>query len=343
MKARMLLLLTVASAAPAVFGLGEFLPNEAETLFKHWVQEHSKDYGTEAEHHKRFGIFQMNLRTIHKHNKNTNYTYKLGLGPFTDLTGEEFDRDVVGSCMLDIKPEHERNVEILDTTNSDADIDWTAKTCGSGACVTPVKNQKQCGSCWAFSSTGEIESRAAIKSGTLVSLSEQMLVDCSKKQGNEGCNGGLMDNAFKYVEQKGGLCTEADYPYDAKTGRLCKADSCTVKDAITSYKDVAKNSEDQLGAAIQDGPVSVAIQANKAVFQHYKSGVVNGKCCDGLLAQHCKLDHGVLLVGSVNGAWKVKNSWGPTWGDKGYVMLAKGQANGQGECGIAMQPSYVVV
>lgn len=320
----------------------QFLESEYQTMYTHYLKEYNKNYD-DAERQKRFDIFQTNLNTIQAHNA-ANHTWKMGFGPFTDLTADEFYAQAVGGCYMEARPDSERNVEILEATGPFDDIDWTTKSCGSGACVTPVKNQASCGSCWAFSSTGEIEARVAIKTDkAVVSLSEQQLVDCSKKEGNHGCNGGLMDDAFKYVEQSGGLCTEESYPYTAKTGTTCKASSCGgMNDAITSYKDVARNQEAQLGAALQAGPVSVAIQANKAIFQHYKNGVISGKCCGGMVKERCQLDHGVLLVGDVNGAWKVKNSWGASWGDKGFVMMAKGHEK-EGECGIAMEPSYVIV
>jgi len=341
-----MLLLAILTAGNALnVGLVDeslrFQQTEYETLYNHYLQEHGKTYDS-AEKAKRFGIFQANLNLIQAHNAQ-NLTWKMGFGPFTDMTADEFYAQAVGGCYMGQgKPDSERNVELLDVSQPFADVDWTTKTCGTGACVTPVKNQASCGSCWAFSSTGEIESRVAIKTGKLVSLSEQQLVDCSKAEGNKGCNGGLMDDAFKYVQKSGGLCTEESYPYTAKTGRECKAKSCGgMDDAITGFKDVARDNEAQLAAAIQQGPVSVAIQANKAIFQHYKSGVIKGKCCGGMIKERCQLDHGVLLVGDVNGAWKVKNSWGPTWGDKGYVMLEKGHDK-EGECGIAMQPSYII-
>merc|ERR1712093_700734 len=146
-------------------------------------------------------------------------TWKMGLGPFTDWTADEFESKMIGGY---VPKRHNRDAPLLDESTMADSIDWTARTCGSGPCVTKVKNQGQCGSCWAFSTTGSVESREAIANGKLVSLSEQQLVDCSKAEGNKGCNGGLMDDAFKYVEKSGGLCTEESYPYTAKTGRVCK-------------------------------------------------------------------------------------------------------------------------
>ena len=221
-------------------------------------------------------------------------------------------------------------------------VDWVAK----GA-VTHVKNQGQCGSCWSFSTTGALEGAYYLKYGHLESFSEQQLVDCDNRQhgGKDmGCNGGLMDNAFSWIENKNkGLCSESAYPYvsgETRKQGTCQ-ETCDVVSGsdIKGFVDVKNNSDDAMMQALSQQPVSIAIQADQKDFQLYKSGVFTESC-------GTSLDHGVLAVGygSKSGVdyYKVKNSWGETWGDSGYIYLARGSEynNGKGQCGMLMQASY---
>merc|ERR1712100_171659 len=212
-----------------------------------------------------------------------------------------------------------------------ASIDWASQ----GA-VTPVKNQGQCGSCWAFSTTGSLEGRTFTATGSLPVLSEQQFVDCDKAS-DQGCNGGLMDNAFTYAKQSDGVCTESSYPYRGVDGS-CKASSCTVgleASAITGFKDVS-SSVSALEEAVAAGPVSVAVEADQGSWQFYNGGVLSSSCGQ-------QLDHGVLAVGygteSGTKYWKVKNSWGASWGEGGYLRIA--QAGNL--CGIQNSASYPVI
>jgi C1A family cysteine protease len=311
----------------------ELQENEYESLWNQFVSEHSKTYKPH-EVMNRFTTFKDNVNFIVDHNKNhaARLGYTVGVNQFADMTNAEFKRAYTGLNALQ-KPTQDA-VELLDTANLPANIDWTTKNA-----VTPVKNQGQCGSCWAFSTTGSVEGAYAIKTGKLLSFSEQELVSCAGSFGNQGCNGGLMDNGFKYIQQSGDTL-ESNYPYTGKTGTCNKAKTSPVAVKVTGYKDVASKNEAQLQAAVAQQPVSVAIEADQSGFQFYKSGVFSGKC-------GTKLDHGVLVVGygTDNGKdyWKVKNSWAATWGDKGYIRMARNIQNKAGQCGVAMQPSYPTV
>jgi cathepsin L len=215
-----------------------------------------------------------------------------------------------------------------------ASVDWRTQ-----GYVTPIKDQGQCGSCWAFSAVASLEGQHFKASGKLVSLSEQNLVDCSKKQGNQGCNGGLMDQAFTYIKVNNGIDTEASYPYKA-VDQKCKFSAANVGATDTGFTDITSGSESDLETAIATvGPISVAIDASHGSFQLYKSGIYYEKKCSS-----SQLDHGVTVVGyGVNGTsefYIVKNMWGTSWGTDGYIMMSKNKKN---NCGIATTASFPTV
>merc|ERR1712093_349156 len=259
------------------------------------------------------------------HNADETQTYTQGVNQFTDLTLEEYQALPIrgfksakeqGLAHLGV---HEYQGEELA-----ASVNWVTK----GA-VTPVKNQGQCGSCWAFSTTGGVEGAHFIASGTLMSFSEQQLVDCDH-YGDNGCNGGLMDHAFTYLEHYK-IMTESAYPYVARRQPTCHYNAAEGKVGVTTYHDVTRSAAG-LKAAIVKQPVSVAIEADQSAFQLYHSGVITHGC-------GTRLDHGVLAVGygtTDEGIEYilVKNSWGPGWGAQGYVKMAPDQ------CGVTLAASY---
>merc|ERR1711871_1810570 len=309
----------------------------------------NKVYKTLEEEAKAMAAFAENDAFIVAHNKE-GHSYTVGHNVYSDMTNAEFKEKMTGYKTRDAYLRRKKNVDHslhAKFASAPSSIDWSQK----GA-VTPIKNQGQCGSCWAFSTTGSTEGAYQIATGKLLSFSEQELVDCAGSYGNQGCNGGLMDNGFKYLEAKGDAL-ESKYSYTGKTGS-CSAskssDPALAKGSVTSFNDVTSDSETQLLAAVNKQPVSVAIEADQSGFQFYKSGVFSGTC-------GTNLDHGVLVVGygtdSGKDYWKVKNSWGTTWGQEGYILLERssssnstgrkllgGGGGGSGECGLLKQPSF---
>ena len=304
---------------------------EYKKEFSKFVDTYDKTYDYD-EYNIRYNIFKDNLDKINTHNDQfycNQHSWKMKVNEFTDMQSHEFKQKFTGTVNK-LQSSVTFTSSFPKTNTLPLSFDWSTK----GA-VTPVKNQQQCGSCWAFSTTGSTEGAWFIKYGNLVSLSEQQLVDCSKAEGNDGCSGGLMDNGFKYIENNG-LCTESDYGYTAQDG-TCQT-ACKPAVHITSFVDVEQNNESILQAAVYHTPISVAVEADQ--WQFYSSGVLTTAC-------GTNLDHGVLLVGwgiqNNVSFWKVKNSWGPDWGDEGYILLQRNVASPSGQCGIAMQPSYPIV
>lgn len=301
-------------------------------------------YSTVQELENRYEIFKDNLDFIISHNLNSKSSFTLGINNFADMTFDEYRKLFISGL-----PRNENKVTFGSSFNCQPysdhlssipdSIDWRYK----GA-VTSVKDQGQCGSCWAFSSTGAIEGALAISQNVLVNLSEQQLVDCATgvAYSSHGCNGGLMDGAFKYVSQYG-QCNYTDYPYTSgttMTGGTCKKCSSVVK--VTSCFDVTPNDQLALKSAVSRQPVSIAIEADTRYFQLYSSGVLTSSTCG------TNLDHGVLIVGygEESGVkyWLVKNSWSTSWGDDGYVKIERSDnTNDAGVCGIASMASFPVV
>lgn len=329
----LLALVLVTSAVPLTFQT-----HQIEETWKLYKSTHKKSYSGPIEVARKL-IFHENLNRINAHNIEADlgkHTYWLGINEYADWSNQEFrafmngfrkSQNYTSTGSTFLPPQ---NMDSLPT-----EVDWREQ-----GYVTPVKNQKACGSCWSFSATGSLEGQHFRKTGKLVSLSEQNLVDCSVPEGDHGCNGGLMDFAFKYVKENGGIDTEQCYPYEAQELQCRYQPTCNSAQC-TGYTDIPHGEESALQQALATvGPISVAIDAAHPSFQLYKHGVYNEPQCSST-----QLDHGVLAVGygtdqSGKDFWLVKNSWGPTWGMDGYIKMSR---NANNQCGIASSASYPLV
>ncbi|KAL0869364.1 hypothetical protein ABMA27_007612 [Loxostege sticticalis] len=311
---------------------------QAEQLFYNFLTTYKPDYVNDhVEMAKRFDIFKDNIRKIHELN-----IYELGtatytVNRFTDLTQEEFSSKYLGlkPSLRDANqvPMPEAKIPKVDVPEA---FDW--RTYGA---VTPVKDQGSCGSCWAFSVTGNIEGQWKIQTGDLISLSEQELVDCDKL--DHGCNGGLPDNAYRAVEELGGLETKNDYPYEGEDDK-CSYNKTLSRVHISGAVNISSNETEMAQWLVHNGPISIGINAN--AMQFYRAGISHPWKA---LCNPDNLDHGVLIVGfGVKDYplfhkrlpyWIVKNSWGASWGEEGYYRVYRGD----GTCGVNKMASSAVV
>ena len=327
---RLLLLATTFFAVCNAQLLNE---NEFWSHFTNFQEKFAKKYENVQELESRFAIFRENFYNIVTHNADRSQNFTMGVNQFTDLTPEEFKAQMIRGLKAPVGS-FGCGTFSNSASGAPASIDWRTK----GA-VTTVKDQGQCGSCWTFSSTGAMEGAWAITKGQLIDLAEQELVDCAGlKYGSAGCSGGQMEGAFKFIIENG-QCAASSYPYTAKDG---SCHSCTAVAHASSCYDVKPNDQLSLKAAVAKQPVAVAISADTKYFQSYSSGVLTSSTC------YTSLDHGVLAIGygEENGQkyWLVKNSWGTSWGDQGYVKIGRSEStNNAGICGIAMDPSFPTV
>merc|ERR1712083_1169569 len=352
MKIALALCLLGLKAAQAVAPF-ELVVEEWET----WKLTHGKVYrnygdnihsgkgeGYGQEEKFRMKIWMENKAKIEKHNRHAlkgRYSYHLAMNEWGDLLHHEFVATVNGykARPANYSGEVPKGAKFLMPAHTETlpeNVDWREH----GA-VTPVKNQGQCGSCWSFSTTGALEAMHHRATGNLVSLSEQNLIDCSSKYGNQGCNGGLMDNAFQYIKDNGGIDTEASYPYEGEDDE-CRYNPVYRGATDIGFVHVEAGNENALKSAIAtQGPCSVAIDASHESFQFYNEGVYRERDCSPET-----LDHGVLAVGygideaSGSAYWLIKNSWSEKWGHDGYVKIARNEDN---MCGVASSASYPLV
>lgn len=312
------ILALVGIAATAFFAFSSSTDSAVEAQFQDFLSTHRVGYGTNGEYNFRLGVFQENLNTIDQLNAaNPEATFAVNM--FADRTPEEMSR-----LMTLNVPAHKlnTNAKYVAPRGDAADADYTDMW-------SAVKNQGQCGSCWAFSATACFEARYALhqKQTTVQSLfSEQQLVDCDTK--SYGCNGGWMDFAFTYLETHQ-FCTESEYPYTGTDG-TCDDTKCSAGPTDTSFTDIPAKDEDALLTALVNGPVSVAVDASTWSF--YSSGVMSS-CGTGI-------NHGVTLVAdSHSEGWaRIRNSWGGSWGESGTIRIKLGQDT----CGYADVASFPV-
>jgi KDEL-tailed cysteine endopeptidase len=304
--------------------------------FTNFQEQFKKNYPNLEELERRFIIFRANLKTIAFHNSLINQNFTLGINQFTDLTPDEFKNQYTGGLKIEAGRYGCSTFTSSINKNVPSSIDWRKKNA-----VTSVKDQGQCGSCWSFSATGSAEGAWAIKTGNLIDLSEEQLVECATgaQYGSHGCNGGQMEGAFKYLIQNG-QCALSAYPYTSGNGKSRSCQSCSPVAHFSSCFNNKPNDQLSLKSAVAQQPVSVAIEADTRYFQSYTGGIIDSPSCG------TNLDHGVLIVGygeeNGNKYWLLKNSWSQTWGEEGYFKILRSEStNDPGICGIAMDPSFI--
>jgi len=312
-----------------VASAGLFTENAESQKFM-WEQfkaEHQREYASMEEEISRFGNFITNLQLADLRNEKermNNGTATHGITRFSDLSQEEFNKFFLASKIE--KSGGEPAPLFSYDGASGSSVDWTGKY------TTPVKNQAQCGSCWAFSATEQIESDTMRTLGKTFILSPQQVVSCTPFP-SMGCNGGWTENAYKYVTGAGGIEQESDYPYKSQTGNTgsCKSDKSKYVTTVTKYYTVSGETN-MANYMLGTGPLSVCLDASS--WNTYTGGIMT--VCGN------SVDHCVQAVGvdtSSGGYWKVRNSWGTSWGESGFIRLAYGQNT----CDITNDPTYTTV
>jgi KDEL-tailed cysteine endopeptidase len=324
-------------AVGAAVSLGLFVRSQSlqavapsDAAFTSWLAQFKKVYRTPAEKAYRRTVFLKNLQLVRELNKA--HTYESGLNEFSDMAFEEFKAKYTGVNI----PENEEKVYAdLSGIEQAASVNWVT----AGA-VNPIKNQGQCGSCWAFSATSAIESANKIAGNALLSLSEQQMVDCAGGlYGNQGCNGGWMNRAFFYIKTVGGQELETTYPYTGQDNS-CKFKKANVKASIKGYTDLPAKDCNALATAVNSRPVAIAVEVT-APFQAYKSGVFSDTTCK----QGGQVNHAINVVGYATWTdgtpyWNVRNSWGTTWGQNGYILMNRSLQLPNGLCGVCDYATY---
>ncbi|XP_060537677.1 procathepsin L-like [Pantherophis guttatus] len=306
-----------------------------EGTWRDWKATHSKEYELEEEESYRRAVWEENLQMIQDHNQEADqgkHSYKLGMNHFGDMTNEEINKKLY--CLLpDLDLASQKNVVTFKSSENlqiPSRVDWRAK-----GFVTEVKDQGECGSCWAFSATGALEGMNFKKTGKLISLSEQNLIDCSKQEGNNGCQGGFTTQAFVTVQQLHGINSEESYPYDGLDHYDCRYEAENSVTACSNMGLIPSGDEKALLQAVATiGPIAVSVDARSSKFHFYKSGIFKNPWSGDL-----QLTHTMLVVGyNSTRYWIVKNSWSRAWGANGYMFMEQGS----NPCGIATLASYPI-
>lgn len=311
-------ILTLFTFLQNIFAIPLSLNSTYMNKYNEYITKYNKTFS-----YDNFELFKNRIMIIDETNTQ-NKSYTLGINQFMD---EKYSETMI----MNVKNDHKETYEVDDSMIVPFSVDWRKRNA-----VTEVKNQGKCGSCWAFSTTGSIEGLIAISTDKLFNISEQQLIDCSFDEGNHGCEGGIMENGYRYVINNGGICSEKEYPYTGSDG---ECETCQTIVSIDKYGDITPNNEKILKRAVAQQPVSAAIQANLTSFRLYSRGIYSDPECGD------QLDHGILIVGYGYDIlhdmeyWLVKNSWGPNWGENGYIRIQRNTDTKSGICGISTQPT----
>lgn len=305
-------------------------------VWEEWKVKHSKSYDNQAEVAVRRAVWERNMRLVVRHNLEASagkHSFTLELNHLADMTAEEVNEKMNKLKVEERVPVRNGTFEDKLDFETPPSVDWR-----KDGLVSPVQNQGLCGSCWAFSSLGALEGQMKKKTGLLVPLSPQNLVDCSTSDGNMGCRGGYISKSYSYIIRNRGVDSESFYPYEHQKGK-CRYSVQGKAGSCSSFHILPQRDEETLKAIVaRVGPVAVAMNAMLPSFHLYRGGLYNVPNCNPKLINHAVL---VVGYGTSKGQdfWLVKNSWGTAWGEEGYIRIARNKKNLCGIASFAVYPS----